>query len=275
MEIISYNLIDAELRNFEITTKGGEMLESNKQIWQSIGFKQTDNALFFPAPNALVPLRFAKFMNKRKVTFVDTNDINVGTLISLAADLKLSNVTVKLASPNGKFPISDSAFDVVYSDLGFSSFLQDHRIDIDALTKELVRILKPGGKLAALDENGAPVMYPCPPEIQSIRAKIDAPRADKLVMGRRIYSVFKTNGLKNTKLTGYSRFVTGDDRELMESELARRIASMDSYNFEGQSSMKGTVVPQEAEKYKAWLKSQMSNDSFLIQFNQILAVGEK
>jgi SAM-dependent methyltransferase len=273
-------LIDAELRNFEITNKAGQMLDSNKQIWQSLGIKQSETALFFPAPNALVPLRFAKFMNKRKVTFVDTNDVNVGTLISLAADLRLSNVTVKMASSNGKFPISDETFDIVYSDLGFSSFSQDHRINIDALTKELVRILKPGGKLAALDENGAPVMYPCPPEIQTIRAKIDSPRADKLVMGRRIYGVFKTNGLKNTKLFGYSRFVTSDDAELMESELSRRMALMDSHNLEAQSSSssssaKATVTPQEIDKYRAWLKSQMSNDSFMIQFNTILAVGEK
>jgi SAM-dependent methyltransferase len=268
-------MIDAELRNFEITNKAGAMLESNKQIWQSLGIKQSDSSLFFPAPNALVPLRFAKFMNKRKVTFVDTNDVNVGTLISLAAELKLTNVTVKLASPNGKFPISDSTFDIVYSDLGFSSFSQDQRIDIDALTKELIRILKPGGKLAALDENGAPVMYPCPPEIQVIRTKLDAAKADKLLMGRRIYGAFKSNGLKNVKLVGYSRFVTGDDRELLESELTRRITSLDSHSPESQPTPKTAVTTQEADKYRAWLKSQMSNESFLIQFNTILAVGEK
>jgi ubiquinone/menaquinone biosynthesis C-methylase UbiE len=268
-------LIDAELRNFEITNKAGAMLDSNRQIWQSLGIKQTENALFFPAPNALVPLRFAKFMNKRKVTFVDTNDVNVGTLISLAADLKLSNVTVKLASPKGKFPISDGSHDVVYSDLGFSTFLQDHKVDIDVLTKELIRILKPGGKLAALDENGAPVMYPCPVEIQTIKTKIDAPRADKLVMGRRIYGTFKSNGLKNIKLFGYSRFVTSDDQELLRSELSRRIALLDLQEHSPQSSSKGIVSPQESEKYKAWLKSQMSNDSFMIQFNTILAVAEK
>jgi SAM-dependent methyltransferase len=272
-------MIDAELRNFEITNKAGEMLDSNKQIWQSLGIKQSENALFFPAPNALVPLRFAKFMNKRKVTFVDTNDVNVGTLISLAADLKLSNVTVKLANAKGKFPISDNTFDLVYSDLGFSTFLQELNVDIDALTKELIRILKPGGKLAALDENGAPVMFPCAPEIQAIRTKIDAPRADKLVMGRRIYGVFKSNGLKNIRLVGYSRFVTSDDQELMESELSRRIGSLDIHDhgtaFSSSSSSKAVVTNQEAEKYKSWLKSQMSNSSFLIQFNTILTVGEK
>ncbi len=267
-------MIDAELRNFEITTKGSELLDSNKQIWQSLGIKQTDTVLFFPAPNALVPLRFAKFMNKRKVTFVDTNDINVSTLISLAADLKLSNVTVKLANPNGKFPIADSAFEIVYSDLGFSSFTQEIKIDVDSLTKELVRILKPGGKLAALDENGAPVMYPCPSEIQAIRTKIDALRADKLVMGRRIYGAFKAGGLKNTKLVGYSRIVTSDDRELMEAELSRRIANLDSHSQEYQLP-KASVSSQEIEKYKAWLKSQMSSDAFMIQFNTILTIGEK
>lgn len=266
-------MIDAELRNFEITTRNGAILESNKQIWQTLGIKQTDNALFFPAPNALVPLRFAKFMNKRKVTFVDSSDINVSTLISLAADLKLSNVTVKLANANGKFPIADSAFEVIYSDLGFSSFCQEYKIDVETLAKELVRILKPGGKLAALDENGAPVMYPCPPEIQAIRAKLDAPRADKLIMGRRIYGALKTCGLKNPKLMGYSRFVTSDDHELMESELLRRIANLDPHSAETQSKV--SVPAPEVEKYRAWLKSQISNDSFMIQFNTILAFGEK
>jgi ubiquinone/menaquinone biosynthesis C-methylase UbiE len=250
------------------------VLESNKQIWQSLGIKQTDNALFFPAPNALIPLRFAKFMNKRKVTFVDTSDINVSKLISLAVDLKLSNVTVKLANPGGKFPLGDSAFEIIYSDLGFSTFSQELKIDIDALTKELVRILKPGGKLAALDENGAPVMYPCPPEIQAIRTKLDASRADKLIMGRRIFGALKANGLKNTKLVGYSRFVTSDDRELLKTELQRRIANLDFHNSDSQIS-KSSTTPQEIEKYRAWLKSQVSSESFLIQFNTILAMGEK
>lgn len=274
-EPIQEPLIDAELRNFEITTKGGELLESNKQIWQSLGIKQTDNALFFPTPNALVPIRFAKFMNKRKVTFVDTNEVNVSTLLSLASELKLSNVTVKLASPNGKFPIPDSSFDLVYSDLGFSIFLQDHRIDVDPLTKELVRILKPEGKIAALDENGAPVMYPCPPEIQAVRAKLDGPRSDRLIMGRRIYGAYKANGLKNIQLIGYSRFLTSDDGELMQAELSRKIAALDSQNYETQPSIKGTITSQEIEKYKSWLKSQMSSNSFMIQFNTILAVATK
>jgi SAM-dependent methyltransferase len=271
-------LIDAELRNFEITTKSGAVLEANKQIWQGLGIKQTDNALFFPASNALVPLKFAKFMNKRKVTFVDTNDINVSTLISLAAEMKLSNVTVKLASPSAKFPIADSAFDVIYSDLGYSTFCQELRTDLEGLTKELMRMLKPGGKLAALDENGAPVMYPCPPEVQTIRAKLDSSRADKLVMGRRIYGAFRNSGLKNTKLTGYSRFLTGEDHELMEAELQRRIANLDPHageNNNNSGSLKSSVSSQEIEKYRAWLKSQMTNDSFMIQFNMILTTGEK
>ena len=249
------------------------MLDSNKQIWQTLGIKQTDTALFFPAPNALVPLRFAKFMNKRKVTFVDTNEINVSTLISLAADLKLSNVTVKLASTNGKFPIADSAYDIVYSDLGFSTLLQDHRIDHETLTKELVRLLKPEGKLAALDENGAPVMYPCPPEILTIRSKLDASKVDRLTMGRRIYGAFKSNGLRDVKLVGYSRFLTSDDHDLMESELTRRIASLDPHNSDSQKGV--GVTSQEIEKYRSWLKSQISSETFMIQYNTILTVGTK
>ena len=87
-----------------------------------LGIKQGDTALFFPAPNALVPLMFAKFMNKRKVTFVDTNEISVSTLIKLAAQMKLSNTTVKLTSPQGKFPVPDNMFDLSFSDWGLSSF---------------------------------------------------------------------------------------------------------------------------------------------------------
>ncbi len=265
-------MIDADLRNFEIVTQKGDLLDSNRQIWQSLGIKQSDCALFFPAPNALVPLKFARYMNKRKVTFVDTNEINVSTLISLAAELKLSNITVKLATPSGKFPIADSTFDLAYSDLGFSSFYSDHRVDIDSLTKELVRVVKNGSKIAALDENGAPVMYPCPPDIQLIRAKIDSPRADRLIMGRRIYSAFKANGLKNIRLTGYSRFLTSDEEDKMQAEIARRISAL---GFAGNGQSKPNASTQEIEKYKAWLNSQMNSDSFLIQFNLILAVGEK
>lgn len=265
-------MIDADLRNFEIITLKGELLDSNRQIWQSLGIKQSDCALFFPVPNALIPLKFARYMNRRKVTFVDTSDINVSTLISLSAELKLSNVTVKLASPSGKFPIADSAFDVAYSDLGFSSLYSDHRIDIDSVTKELVRVVKTGGKIAALDENGAPVMYPCPPEIQMIRAKFDAPRADRLIMGRRIYGAFRSNGLKNIRMTGYSRFLTSDDGEKMQAEITRRVSALE-FAENGQPKPSATV--QEIEKYKTWLNSQLGSDSFLIQFNLILAVGEK
>ncbi len=271
--------IDSDMRNFEITSSGSkrkddELSESNREIWKSLGIKQSDNALFFPAPNALVPLMFARFMNKRKVTFVDTNEINVSTLIKLAAEMKLANVTVKLGTVTGKFPVADSAFDLIYSDWGLSSFIPYgvKGVDAESIVKELVRILKPGGKIAALEENGAPVMYPCPPEILSIRSKLDAHRAERLIMGRRVFGLLKVNKLKNIRLRGYSNFVTSDDKERMRDELARRITAIESsaelYNGQGVSS-------QELERYKAWLRSQMNAEPFLIQFNSILTVGEK
>ena len=268
-------VIESEVRNFEISTKKkDELSNTNKDIWKSLGIGQSHNALFFPVPNALVPLMFAKFMNKRKVTFVDTNEINVGTLIRLAAELKLSNVTVKLGSMTGKFPVADNAFDLVYSDWGLSSFVlpTSKGVDADSVVKELVRILKPGGKIAALEENGAPVMYPCPPEILAIRSKMDAHRADRLIMGRRVFGLFKSNKLKNIALRGYSNFVSSDDKERMKDELTRRISaiegSVDIYSSFG-------VSHQELEKYKTWLKSQITNEPFLIQFNSILTVAEK
>ena len=132
-------------------------------------------------------------MNKRKVTFVDTNEINVSTLIKLAAQDRLSNVTVKLAANTGKFPLADNSFDIVYSDWGLSSSLEQNAKEgySETLVHELVRVLRPGGKIAALEENGAPVMYPCPPEIVRIRTKMDSQRADRLIMGRRVFGFFK------------------------------------------------------------------------------------
>ena len=217
---------------------------------------------------------FARFMNKRKVTFVDTNEISVSTLIKLSAQLKLSNVIVKLASPSGKLPLADSAFDIVYSDWGLSHYLSESSRpgDAEALVKELVRVTKTGGKLAALEDNGAPVMYPCPTEILAIRSKIEAPRSERLIMGRKLYSIFRANNLQNIQLRAFANFLTGNDKEKMSAELKRRIATLDmakeSLSFSG-------VNPQEMEKYKAWLKSQIANESFLMQFNSILAIGEK
>src|SRR2546428_1644657 len=114
-----------DLGNLEITSERKDLVLPNKEIWQNLGIRQTDTALFFPTPNVLVPIAFAKFMNKRKVTFVDLNEINVSTLISLAAELKLPNVTVKLANSSGKFPIADEAFDVIFSNWGYSNFARD------------------------------------------------------------------------------------------------------------------------------------------------------
>ncbi len=268
--------MSTDVRNLEITSQKKDLVDPNREIWQSLGIKQTDTALFFPTPNVLVPIAFAKFMNKRKVTFVDSNEINISTLISLTAELKLSNVTVKLATPSGKFPIADGAFDVIFSDWGFSNFSHDSHsgssIDAESLTKELVRLLKSEGRIAALDENGAPVMYPCPQEILSIRTKIDSLRFDRLTIGRKIYGLFKATGIKNIKLTGYSRFLTRDDEEKLTSELNRRIISLDqSRDYYGKSG----ITLQEIDKYKQWLKAQGANESFLIQFNSILTIGEK
>ena len=77
----------SEMRSFEIASKEDKLLDSNREIWKNLGLKQSDSALFFPAPNALVPIRFARYMNKRKVTFVDSDEINVSTLIRFAAEL--------------------------------------------------------------------------------------------------------------------------------------------------------------------------------------------
>ncbi|MDG6999839.1 MAG: methyltransferase domain-containing protein [Nitrososphaerota archaeon] len=266
--------MDSETRSMEIASNEDELLESNRSIWKSLGFRQSDNALFFPAPNALVPIMFARFMNKRKVTFADTNEISVSTLIKLSAQLKLSNVTVKLASPTGKLPLADSSFDVVYSDWGLSHFASEtgRAADSDALARELVRVVKDGGKLVALEDNGAPVMYPCPQEILSIRTKIESPRAERLIMGRKIYSIFKANNLKHIQLKAYANFLTGEDRERMGAELKRRVAFLESAK---ESHTLTGVTLQEVERYRSWLKAQLTNDSFLMQFNSILAIGEK
>ncbi|MGI0090188.1 MAG: class I SAM-dependent methyltransferase [Nitrososphaerales archaeon] len=268
-------IVDSEVRNLEIASDEDELSESNRAIWKLLGIKQSDTALFFPAPNALVPIMFARFMNKRRVTFVDTNDISVSTLIKLAAQMKLSNVTVKLASSQGKFPLADGAFDLSFSDWGLSYFASQPNKptnDAETLAKELARVTKVGGKIAALEENGAPVMYPCPMEILVIRTKIDAPRADRLIMGRRIYGLFKANNIKRIRMRGFSSFLTGDRQDKMNAELKRRIESLEN-SAEGLATL--GVLPQELDKYKAWLKSQIGNASFLIQFNSILTVGEK
>ncbi|MHB2036207.1 MAG: methyltransferase domain-containing protein [Nitrososphaerales archaeon] len=265
-------MTDSEVRNFEIASDEDELSESNRQVWKLLGIKQGDSALFFPAPNALVPIMFAKFMNRRKVTFVDTNEISVSTLIKLAAQMKLSNVTVKLASPQGKFPVPDGMFDISFSDWGLSNFSSSRSGDAEILAKELVRAVKPGGKIGALEENGAPVLYPCPPEIMAIRSKIESPRAERLIMGRRVYGLFKANNLKKIGLYGFSNFLTGERQEKMSAELKRRITTLESTR---DILTALGVSAQEIERYASWLKSQIGNQSFLIQFNSILTIGEK
>jgi len=267
-------MTDSEVRNFEIASTEDELSESNRQVWKLLGIKQGDTTLFFPAPNALVPLMFAKFMNKRKVTFVDTNDISVSTLIKLAAQMKLSNVTVKLTSPQGKFPVPDSMFDLSFCDWGLSYFSSQSAKSNDAeiIARELVRVVKSGGKVAALEENGAPVMYPCPSDILAIRSKIDSQRADRLIMGRRVYGLFKSNNLKKISMHGFSNFLTGERQEKMGAELKRKIGTLES--TKDIITALG-VSPQEVDKYASWLKSQIGNQSFLIQFNSILTIGEK
>lgn len=264
----------SEVRNFEIASVDDELVESSKKIWKLFGIKQGDTVLFFPAPNALIPIMFAKFMNRRKVTFVDTNEINVSTLLKLSAQMKLSNVTVKLASPLGRLPVLDSIFDVAFSDWGLSYFsgIAQKPSDAETLAKELVRVTKPGGKIACIEENGAPVMYPCPPEIISIRSKIESPRADRLIMGRRVYGFFKANNLKKIQLHGYSDFLTGERQDRMRAEISRRVSSLESMR-EALTSL--GVSSQEVDKYSAWLRSQVGNQSFLIQLNSILTIGEK
>jgi hypothetical protein len=263
--------IDSDMRNLEISSNEEEISDSNREVWKNLGLKQADTALFFPVPNALVPITFARFMNKRKVTFADINEICVSTLIKLSAQLKLSNVTVKLANLQGKIPVADSTYDVVFSDWGLSYFVtqSNKTTDVDLIAKEFARTVKSGGKLAAIEDNGAPVMYPCPSDIIAIRGKLESPRSERLVMGRRLYGIFKANNLRNILLKGFSKFLTGNEEAKMNAELSRRIVSLD-----GQRESSGAST-QEIEKYKSWLKSQIGNKSFLIQFNSILAVGEK
>lgn len=267
-------MMGSEVREFEIASTDDELYGSNRKIWRMLGIKKGDSAIFFPVPNALIPVMFAKFMNKRKVTFVDTNEINVSTLLKLSAQMKLSNVTVKLASSLGRFPVLDSIFDLAFSDWGLSHFAgTSQRVgDPEALAKELVRVTKPGGKIACIEENGAPVMFPCPPEIMSIRSKIESPRADRLIMGRKVYGFFKANNLKKIELHGFSDFLTGERQDHMRAEINRVLSNLEN----NRNSITGSgVSSQEIDKYGSWLKSQLGNESFLIQLNSILTIGTK
>ena len=78
--------------------------------------------------------------------------------------------------------------------------------------------------------------------------------------------------MKNIKLKGYSHFLTSDDRERMKDEINRRIMLVDSSSqfYSGIG-----VTAQDQETYKSWLKSQINNESYFIQFNSILTVAEK
>ena len=73
-------------------------------------------------------------------------------------------------------------------------------------------------------------------------------------------------------LKGYSHFLTSDDGDRMNDELNRRLKLVESSS---QFYAGIGVTAQEQEKYKSWLKSQLNNESFFMQFNSILAVAEK
>ena len=91
-------------------------------------------------------------------------------------------------------------------------------------------------------------------------------------MGRRVYGLFKSNNLKKISMYGFSNFLTGERQEKMGAELKRRIDALESTR---DIITALGVSPQEVDKYSSWLKSQIGNQSFLIQFNSILTIGEK
>jgi predicted polyphosphate/ATP-dependent NAD kinase len=91
-------------------------------------------------------------------------------------------------------------------------------------------------------------------------------------MGLRVYSLFKSNNVKKISMYGFSNFLTGEKQDKMSAELKRKINSLESSR---DIITALGVSNQEMDRYAAWLKSQVGNQSFLIQFNSILTIGEK
>jgi SAM-dependent methyltransferase len=94
-------------------------------------------------------------------------------------------------------PLASESFDFVWS-----RFLFEYLSEPDVATRELVRLLKPGGKLALGDlDNMAQIHFPMSPELAAglgvLREALDG-RVD-LFAGRKLYSRMQRAGLGSLK----------------------------------------------------------------------------
>ena len=87
-----------------------------------------------------------------KVTITDSQDTSVNDIRRLSQELKLNNVTIESAEACA-LQYEDNAFDVVFAD----GVIQ-HIIEYDTAMDEMIRVLKPGGKLivSAVNTNNPP-----------------------------------------------------------------------------------------------------------------------
>lgn len=143
-------------------------------------------------------LRIAQLVQQGRVVITDLAESMLQVAVEKAARLGLSNVEFKEADANA-LPFDDNSFDAVSCRLGFMFFP-----DVQQAAREMVRVLKPGGRIATTvwAEPEKNFFVTCP--MQAINKHVPmpppppgAPGIFRCAQPGMVSDLFKAAGLRN------------------------------------------------------------------------------
>lgn len=157
-------------------------------------------------------VRFGQFAGASgRVVGVDINEAMIATARERVAELGMPQVETRHIEP-GPLPFADMSFDAVHTERVLM-----HVPDIDPTIREIVRVLRPGGRVVACELDRASVVWDLPDlDLQARLSHVQG--GPNPLMGRQLVRRFRQAGLTNLEAHG-SWLVAAGERDIEGNEV--------------------------------------------------------
>ncbi len=183
-------------------------------------------------------------------------------------DLNIENVSF-LNCDCYNMPFEDNHFDICFSRLLFQ-----HLVNPEAAIRELIRVTKPKGKIAICEiDKGLNCFYPEPRHLRKYYdAEVRYRRFVKgdIYFGRKIYTLFAKNGIKDIKVVNSSLDVCNCKRK----DLIDMVENWKQENSDNHPLVRTKLIKlEELNEYYADLTNILADEDSYISFGNYFVVG--
>ncbi|MCD6290171.1 MAG: methyltransferase domain-containing protein [Anaerolineae bacterium] len=197
-----------------------------------------------------------------KVVGIDIDESSIAEARRRAEEVGVSEWTEHRVADAADMPFEDNTFDACHSERLFM-----HLTNPDEILDEMIRVVKPGGRIAVIDPDGASISWDTEEaEIERRLIPVWNLLQENPYAGRQAFRLFKQHGLVDVVVD----IVPSYSHDL---EMARYITKTDDVIEKGLEL--GIVTQEEVDRFNASVERAAAMDAFFAYFCLITTIGRK